>query len=191
MQCLGHIPTLPRPEGLDYGESAALETAGICRRSTLYNLVVEDICKDLLERDDIVNRVVLIPLNKICAFKRSSSPSRCVLRTPTYVALYDVLLLVRARTCRCAAPACLTGVKIADRTGDEWSDDEADGAGIEIVNAFLLGCVWLTQDANLRKLQFCKARIRQRAARVLTMSAVADAGLAVVGIPSFQASRWG
>ena len=49
------------------------------------------------------------------------------------VALYDVLLLVRARTCRCAAPACLTGVKIADRTEDEWSDEEAGGAGIEIV----------------------------------------------------------
>ena len=49
------------------------------------------------------------------------------------VAVYDVLLLVRARTCRCAAPACLTGVKIADRTEDEWSDDEASGAGVEIV----------------------------------------------------------
>jgi hypothetical protein len=49
------------------------------------------------------------------------------------VALYDVLLLVRARTCRCAAPACLTGVKIADRTEDEWSDEEASGAGVEIV----------------------------------------------------------
>ncbi|KAI9433667.1 TBC-domain-containing protein, partial [Lactarius indigo] len=49
------------------------------------------------------------------------------------VALYDLLLLVRARTCRCAAPACLTGVKIADRTEDEWSDDEADRDVIEIV----------------------------------------------------------
>ncbi|KAH9164662.1 TBC-domain-containing protein [Lactarius sanguifluus] len=49
------------------------------------------------------------------------------------VALYDLLLLVRARTCRCAAPACLTGVKIADRTEDEWSEDEADGDVIEIV----------------------------------------------------------
>ena len=49
------------------------------------------------------------------------------------VALYDLLLLVRARTCRCAAPACLTGVKIADRTEDEWSDDEADKDCIEIV----------------------------------------------------------
>ena len=48
------------------------------------------------------------------------------------IALYDVLLLVRARTCRCAAPACLTGVKIADRTEDEWSDEEVDVAGIEI-----------------------------------------------------------
>ena len=49
------------------------------------------------------------------------------------VALYDLLLLVRALTCRCAAPACLTGVKIADRTEDEWSDEEADGGGIDIV----------------------------------------------------------
>jgi hypothetical protein len=49
------------------------------------------------------------------------------------VALYDMLLLVRARTCRCAAPACLTGVKIADRTEDEWSDEEVDGVGIEII----------------------------------------------------------
>ena len=49
------------------------------------------------------------------------------------VALYDLLLLVRARTWRCAAPACLTGVKIADRTEDEWSEDEADGDVIEIV----------------------------------------------------------
>ena len=49
------------------------------------------------------------------------------------VALYDLLLLVRARTCGCAAPACLTGVKIADRTEDEWSEDEADIDGIEIV----------------------------------------------------------
>jgi hypothetical protein len=49
------------------------------------------------------------------------------------VTLYDMLLLVRARTCRCAAPACLTGIKIADRTEDEWSDEEADGVGIEIM----------------------------------------------------------
>ena len=56
------------------------------------------------------------------------------------VALYDVLLLVRARTCRCAAPACLTGVKIADRTEDEWSDEEADVAGIEIIKESSCPC---------------------------------------------------
>lgn len=56
------------------------------------------------------------------------------------IALYDVLLLVRARTCRCAAPACLTGVKIADRTEDEWSDDEADVAGIEIIKESSCPC---------------------------------------------------
>jgi hypothetical protein len=84
MQCLGHIPILPsRPEGLGYGESAALETAGICRRSTLYNVVVEDICKDLLERDDIVKRVILMSLNNIYALKRSSSPPRSYGLLPT------------------------------------------------------------------------------------------------------------
>jgi small G protein signaling modulator 3 len=56
------------------------------------------------------------------------------------IALYDVLLLVRARTCRCAAPACLTGVKIADRTEDEWSDEEADVAGIEIIKESSCPC---------------------------------------------------
>jgi hypothetical protein len=56
------------------------------------------------------------------------------------IALYDVLLLVRARTCRCAAPACLTGVKIADRTEDEWSDEEADVAGIEIIKESSCSC---------------------------------------------------
>ncbi|KAE9401502.1 TBC-domain-containing protein [Gymnopus androsaceus JB14] len=62
------------------------------------------------------------------------------------VSQYDVLLLLRARHCQCTAPACLTGVKIADREEDnEWpgdsdSDDDEDaselGAGkgkIEIV----------------------------------------------------------
>ena len=56
------------------------------------------------------------------------------------IALYDVLLLVRARTCRCAAPACLTGVKIADRTEDEWSDEEADVAEIEIIKESSCPC---------------------------------------------------
>lgn len=43
------------------------------------------------------------------------------------VSQYDVLLLVRAKECGNAAPACLTGVKIADRTEDnDWSDDEVE-----------------------------------------------------------------
>ncbi|KAJ7871591.1 rab-GTPase-TBC domain-containing protein [Mycena leptocephala] len=53
------------------------------------------------------------------------------------VGQYDVLLLIRAKECGNSAPACLTGVKIADREeveGEGWSDedggDEADdGAG--------------------------------------------------------------
>lgn len=46
------------------------------------------------------------------------------------VALYDVLLLIRARECGNSAPACLTGVKIADREEDNsWPEDE-DSASI-------------------------------------------------------------
>ncbi|KAI5119453.1 hypothetical protein M0805_008390 [Coniferiporia weirii] len=40
------------------------------------------------------------------------------------VSQYDALLLERAEECQNSAPACLTGVKIADRSEeDEWSDD--------------------------------------------------------------------
>ncbi|THH10048.1 hypothetical protein EW145_g1603 [Phellinidium pouzarii] len=40
------------------------------------------------------------------------------------ISQYDALLLHRAEECRNSAPACLTGVKIADRREeDEWSDD--------------------------------------------------------------------
>ncbi|TFY69130.1 hypothetical protein EVG20_g3280 [Dentipellis fragilis] len=51
------------------------------------------------------------------------------------VSLYDALLLVRAHACGCAAPACLTGIKIADRAEDnEWSDEEDEGPGaIEVL----------------------------------------------------------
>ncbi|KAG8212895.1 rab-GTPase-TBC domain-containing protein [Butyriboletus roseoflavus] len=43
------------------------------------------------------------------------------------VSQYDVLLLVRAKECGSTAPACLTGVKIADRKeNNSWSDEEAD-----------------------------------------------------------------
>ncbi|KIL56700.1 hypothetical protein M378DRAFT_16831 [Amanita muscaria Koide BX008] len=39
------------------------------------------------------------------------------------VSQYDVLLLLRARDCKSTAPACLTGVKIADRQEDNnWPD---------------------------------------------------------------------
>ena len=53
------------------------------------------------------------------------------------VAQYDVLLLIRAKECGNTAPACLTGVKIADRKEDNsWPDDDGDKGGngaIEIV----------------------------------------------------------
>ena len=41
--------------------------------------------------------------------------------------LYDLLLLLRAKYCENTAPACLTGVKVADRKEDNsWSSDEAE-----------------------------------------------------------------
>ncbi|KAG1821031.1 rab-GTPase-TBC domain-containing protein [Suillus subaureus] len=52
------------------------------------------------------------------------------------VSQYDVLLLIRARECGNTAPACLTGVKIADRKeSNSWSDDDDDNQKnvIEIV----------------------------------------------------------
>ncbi|KAF5327072.1 hypothetical protein D9619_004668 [Psilocybe cf. subviscida] len=43
------------------------------------------------------------------------------------VSQYDVLLLIRAKQCKNSAPACLTGVKIADRAEDNtWPDDDDD-----------------------------------------------------------------
>ncbi|KAF8124801.1 rab-GTPase-TBC domain-containing protein [Boletus edulis] len=43
------------------------------------------------------------------------------------VSQYDVLLLTRAKECGNTAPACLTGVRIADRKeSNSWSDEEAD-----------------------------------------------------------------
>ncbi|KAF9230997.1 rab-GTPase-TBC domain-containing protein [Melanogaster broomeanus] len=43
------------------------------------------------------------------------------------VSQYDVLLLTRAKECGNTAPACLTGVKIADRKeNNSWSDEEAE-----------------------------------------------------------------
>ncbi|KAJ3511961.1 hypothetical protein NLJ89_g3801 [Agrocybe chaxingu] len=43
------------------------------------------------------------------------------------VSQYDVLLLLRAKECGNTAPACLTGVKIADREeNNSWPDDEGE-----------------------------------------------------------------
>lgn len=50
------------------------------------------------------------------------------------VSQYDLLLLLRAKECGNSAPACLTGVKIADREEDNsWPDDEEVKNTIEIV----------------------------------------------------------
>lgn len=59
------------------------------------------------------------------------------------VSQYDVLLLIRAKDCGNTAPACLTGVKIADREEDNsWPDDNASEMdvkdSIEIVKE---GCI--------------------------------------------------
>ncbi|KAJ6611172.1 rab-GTPase-TBC domain-containing protein [Mycena sp. CBHHK59/15] len=48
------------------------------------------------------------------------------------VAQYDVLLLIRARECGNTAPACLTGVKIADREEDNSWPDDGDGEADDV-----------------------------------------------------------
>jgi hypothetical protein len=50
------------------------------------------------------------------------------------ISQYDLLLLIRAKECGNTAPACLTGVKIADREEDNsWPDDEEAKNAIDIV----------------------------------------------------------
>ncbi|RDX46273.1 TBC-domain-containing protein [Lentinus brumalis] len=52
------------------------------------------------------------------------------------VARYDALLLLRAKECKNTAPACLTGIKVADRREDNcWpeEDEEAVTATLDIV----------------------------------------------------------
>jgi len=50
------------------------------------------------------------------------------------VSQYDVLLLIRAKECGNTAPACLTGIKIADRREDNsWPEDEVNDDYEEIV----------------------------------------------------------
>lgn len=44
------------------------------------------------------------------------------------ISQYDLLLLSRAKDCENSAPACLTGVKIADRTeNNHWPEEDGDG----------------------------------------------------------------
>jgi len=44
------------------------------------------------------------------------------------ISQYDLLLLLRAKDCENSAPACLTGVKIADRTeNNHWPEEDGDG----------------------------------------------------------------
>lgn len=50
------------------------------------------------------------------------------------ISQYDLLLLIRAKECGNIAPACLTGVKIADREEDNsWPDDDEAKNAIDIV----------------------------------------------------------
>ncbi|EIN04001.1 TBC-domain-containing protein [Punctularia strigosozonata HHB-11173 SS5] len=50
------------------------------------------------------------------------------------VSEYDLLLLLRARECGNSAPACLTGVKIADRREDEdWDGEQEEQGQIEVI----------------------------------------------------------
>ena len=52
------------------------------------------------------------------------------------IARYDALLLIRAKECKNTAPACLTGIKVADRREDNtWPEEEEDVSAttIEIV----------------------------------------------------------
>ncbi|KAL0945356.1 hypothetical protein HGRIS_000854 [Hohenbuehelia grisea] len=68
------------------------------------------------------------------ATKRLSVSQSAQLLTDRYgfmydVSQYDVLLLIRARECGNTAPACLTGVKIADREEDNSWPDDADTDG--------------------------------------------------------------
>jgi hypothetical protein len=50
------------------------------------------------------------------------------------VSQYDFLLLIRAKECRNTAPACLTGVKIADRQeNNSWPEEEEEEESVEIV----------------------------------------------------------
>ena len=49
------------------------------------------------------------------------------------VSRYDALLLIRAKECKNTAPACLTGIKVADRKEDNsWPEDDEDAVVLPI-----------------------------------------------------------
>ncbi|KAJ7068881.1 rab-GTPase-TBC domain-containing protein [Mycena belliarum] len=75
-----------------------------------------------------------LPMPSAARFKEGEAPLTDRYGFVYDVAQYDVLLLVRARECGNTAPACLTGVKIADRVEDNsWPDDAEVRPSIEIV----------------------------------------------------------
>ncbi|KAI9001472.1 TBC-domain-containing protein [Trametes punicea] len=49
------------------------------------------------------------------------------------VSRYDVLLLLRAKECKNTAPACLTGIKVADRREDNSWPEEDDEGGVDSI----------------------------------------------------------
>lgn len=54
---------------------------------------------------------------------------------------YDALLLQRAIECENSSPACLTGIKIADRKDEEeWNDEETSTATIKIIKGNHCDC---------------------------------------------------
>ena len=57
------------------------------------------------------------------------------------VSQYDLLLLIRAKECGNTAPACLTGVKIADREeNNSWPESDESDHGVESVEIVKGAC---------------------------------------------------
>ncbi|KAI0777008.1 rab-GTPase-TBC domain-containing protein [Irpex lacteus] len=75
-----------------------------------------------------------LPISDAVSVKSSGTESHREAMTDRFgfiyeVAVYDLLLLLRAKYCENTAPACLTGVKVADRKEDNnWSDDETQSS---------------------------------------------------------------
>ena len=68
------------------------------------------------------------------------------------VSQYDVLLLIRAEECGNTAPACLTGVKIADREEDNsWPDDDnVDGIPVKDTISIVKGSCTCTGEPSMK-----------------------------------------